>query len=214
MAWKQGDYANVRNQIQPSDVIAFSGKGSVSEVIKQATRSTVSHVGVILEPQLLIEGGPQEESSLQIMESTPRGVRIRQLSDLIKSYSGKMWWLPLSDAVREKMDLRKFHYFLLSQEHKPYDVPQAIKSALDALDDDLRLGQVTHNIEDFSRLFCSELVAAALEASGAISHLNASEVTPIDLCQFAIYREDYYQLKGEQELIEGYNTLSPEGWGE
>jgi len=73
---------------------------------------------------------------------------------------------------------------------------------------------VTHNIEDFSRLFCSELVAAALEASGAISHLNASEVTPIDLCQFAIYREDYYQLKGEQELIEGYNTLSPEGWGE
>jgi len=200
--------------MQPGDVIAFCGKESVSEVIKWATRSNVSHVGVILRPQPSTHAEPRPAICDQIMESSPRGVHIRRLGDRIESFGGEIWWLPLSDTVRARMDLERFHDFLVEQEHKPYDIPQAIKSGLDALDDDPRLGRATHNIEDFSRLFCSELVAAALEASGAISHLNASEVTPIDLCKFAIYREDYCQLKGEQELIEGYNTLSPEGWGE
>jgi len=189
MAWKQADYANVCNQMQPGDVIAFSGKGDISEIIKRTTRSNVSHVGVILKSKLLIKGEPQQGPFNQIIESTLLngflGVTISRLSDRIKSYDGKVWWLPLSDSVRGKMDLKKFHDFLLHQEHKPYDIPQAIKSAFDALDNNPLLGRVTHNIEDFSKLFCSELVAAALEASGAIPHLNASEVTPIDLCMFS-----------------------------
>ena len=82
------------------------------------------------------------------------------------------------------------------------------------LDADPLLKRATYNVEDLSSLFCSELVAAALEACGVIAHLNASEVTPIDLCRFAIYQSDYYQLKGEDTPIQGYNTLSPEGWGE
>jgi hypothetical protein len=214
MPWKQADYADVRHQMQPGDVIAFSGKAHLPEFIKWATCSTVSHVGVIFQSRLLIEGERQH----QIMESTLLngflGVITSRLDDRIESYEGSVWWLPLSETVRRKMDLEKFQTFLLQQEGKPYDVPQAIKSALDTQEDHPLLGQVTHNIEDFSKLFCSELVAAALEASGAISHLNASEVTPIDLCRFAIYKPDYYQLKGEKELIDGYNTLAPEGWGE
>jgi len=214
MAWKQASYADVRDRIRPGDVIAFCGEETASEIIKWATRSSVSHVGVILRPERLAKGESQQEACDHLMEATPRGVKIKRLSQRVKHYDGKIWWLPLSDAIRQRMDLERFHDFLLEQEHKPYDVPQAVKSALDALDDDPLLGLVTRNIEDFSSLFCSELIAAALEASGAISHLNASEVTPIDLCRFAIYQEDYYQLKGEHELIEGYNTLSPEGWGE
>jgi hypothetical protein len=194
-------------------VIAFSGKAHFPELIKWATSSNVSHVGVVFQPKPM-EG----ERQLRIIESTyldgVLGVIASPLDERIESYEGSVWWLPLSDSVRAKMDLKKFHDFLLKQEHKPYDVPQAIKSGLDALDDDPLLRQVTHNVEDFSRLFCSELVAAALEASGAITRLNASEVTPIDLCRFAIYRRDYYQLRGEDEPIQGYNTLSPEGWGQ
>jgi hypothetical protein len=93
-------------------------------------------------------------------------------------------------------------------------MPQAIKSALDALDKVPLVGNLTHNAEDFSRFFCSELVAAALEAAGAISHINASEVTPIDLCSFALFENDYYQLKGNRKEIRGYNATSPTGWGE
>jgi hypothetical protein len=75
-------------------------------------------------------------------------------------------------------------------------------------------GQLTHSKEDISRFFCSELVAAGLEAGGAIENLNCSEVTPMDLCTFSIYQGTYYQLKGARKLIEGYNRVDPEGFGE
>lgn len=218
MAWGKEEYKNVRNQMQPGDVIAFSGKGNFSDIIKWAIRANVSHVGVILQSKLLINDEPQKGFFNQIIESTSlngfSGVTISRLSDRIDLYEGEIWWLPLSDSVRRKMDIKKFYDWLLHQEHKEYDMPQAIKSALDTLDNIPLLGRVTYNIEDFSKFFCSELVAAALEQSGAISRLNSSEVTPIDLCMFSIYKQDYYQLKGEKKLIKGCNSLSPEGWGE
>jgi len=216
MPWESAKYDQVRNEMKPGDVIAFAGTGPVSEIIMRTTQSNVSHVGVILQPEPMT--GKPPPGFFQIIESTSLGgcvgVTISRLSERIQSYDGKVWWLPLRDSVRERMDLRVFRQFLLQQEGKPYDVPQAIMSGLDQLDDHTLLERATHAVEDFSRFFCSELVAAAFEASGAISHLNASEVTPIDLCTFSIYKRDYCQLKGEKERIEGYNTLSPEGWGE
>jgi hypothetical protein len=112
------------------------------------------------------------------------------------------------------MDKKKFYDFLIHQERKEYDMPQAVKSALDAFDRVPLVGRATHNQEDFSRFFCSELVAAALEVAGAIKSINASEVTPIDLCTFALYEDDYYQLKGDRKEIRGYNSTDPTGWGE
>ncbi len=45
-------YENVRDRMRPGDVIAFGGKGHFSEIIKFATRSDVSHVGVILQTKI------------------------------------------------------------------------------------------------------------------------------------------------------------------
>jgi hypothetical protein len=216
MPWKSAKYDQVSKEMRPGDVIAFAGAGPVSEMIMRTTQSNVSHVGVILQPER-VTGEPQP-GFFQVIESTSLdgcvGVTISRLSERIQSYDGKVWWLPLRDSVRERMDLEAFRQFLLQQEGKAYDVPQAIMSGLDQLDDHTLLERATHAVEDFSKFFCSELVAAAFEASGAICHLNASEVTPIDLCTFSIYKQDYCQLKGAKALIEGYNTLSPEGWGE
>jgi hypothetical protein len=216
MPYKTATYDQVSNSMQPGDVIAFAVTGPVSEIIMRTTLSDVSHVGVILPTEGVAEkpgGGP-----LQIIESTTldgcSGVVIQPLGERIRSYEGKVWWLPLRESARKRMDLGAFRRFLQQQDGKPYDVPQAILSGLDQLDDHAVLERATHADEDLSRLFCSELVAAAFEASGAIPQLNASEVTPIDLCTFAIYREDYYQLRGEEEAIEGYDSRSPEGWGE
>ncbi|MDA8098999.1 MAG: hypothetical protein M0042_05180 [Nitrospiraceae bacterium] len=218
MAWKQALYGDVRSQMKAGDVIAFSGKGNFSEIIKWATRSTVSHVGVILQSKLMIDATPQAGIFNQIIESTSlngfSGVTISRLSDRLDTYDGDIWWLPLNKDVHDSMDKRRFYDFLIHQNRKQYDTPQAVKSALDALDNVPILGRATHNIEDFSRFFCSELVTAGLEAAGAISHINASEVTPIDLCSFALYENDYVQLKGNRRQISGYNSTNPVGWGE
>lgn len=218
MALSAMSYEDARGQMKPGDVIAFSGKGNFSEIIKWATRSQVSHVGVILQSKLLIEDAPQAGMFNQIIESTSlngfSGVSVSRLSDRIATYDGEMWWLPLSDKIRANLNLKEFYDFLIHQDHKPYDTPQAIKSALDAFDSTPGLSGLTKNVEDFSKFFCSELVTAALEKAGVIKNINSSEVTPADLCSFQLYKEDYCQIKGELRKIKGFNTQKPEGWGE
>lgn len=207
-------YEEARSRMLPGDVIAFGGKGHFSEIIKFATFSDVSHVGVILQTKITNE--PSERFFNQIIESTSlngfNGVNISRFSDRLDTYDGELWWLPLSQQIRKnRFDQQKFYEFLFNQAkaRKPYDMPQAIRSSLDVLD----AHGVGCNKEDFSRFFCSELVAAGLEVAGAVSSVNASEVTPIDLCRWNIYQSNYYRLKGDPaKCISRYNTASPTLW--
>lgn len=218
MSVNQISYDEARKLMKPGDVIAFGGKGHFSEIIKFATFSTVSHVGVIL--QTKISEDDTGRFFNQIIESTSlhgfNGVNISRFSDRINTYEGELWWLPLSENHRAAFDAKSFYNFLFNQakDKKPYDMPQAIKSAVDALDN-LPFGArgPTYNKEDFSKFFCSELVAAGLEISGAVDSINASEVTPIDLCRWNIYQNNYYQLKGDSDKkISRFNTAPPAHW--
>lgn len=219
MSVKQMPYEEARKLMKPGDVIAFGGKGHFSEIIKFATFSDVSHVGVIL--QTKISEDDTGRFFNQIIESTSlngfNGVNISRFSDRLDSYGGELWWLPLKKEIRDDLfNQKNFFDFLFHQakERKPYDMPQAIKSSLDVLDN-LPFG--THgpgyNREDFSKFFCSELVSAGLEIAGAVGSVNTSEVTPIDLCRWNIYENNYYQLNGDtSKKISRFNTASPEDW--
>lgn len=218
------DYKDIRDEMQPGDIIAFSGKGNFSEIIKWVTRSEVSHVGIVFESKVLMHNEAQEGKIVDIFESTTlyenpetgmnvRGVQKNRMSVRLEYYDGDMWWLPLSEKVRDRLDTKRLINFLLHHDKKEYDLPQAVKSALDGLDAAPIVGKVTRNREDFASFFCSELATAALEHGGAISDINSSEVTPIDLCRFDLFRRDYFQLKGHVKEISGFNTLSPEGHG-
>ena len=133
------------------------------------------------------------------------------------SCGGEIWWLPLNDGLRQgKFDSVRFYNFLFNQAQarKGYDVPQALKSAIDNLDElPFGLHGPGYHREDFSRFFCSELVVAGLEKAGTVGSVKASEVTPIDLCRWKIYATTYFQLKGEVDKpISRYNTLDPAAW--
>lgn len=212
-------YEEARSDMKPGDVIAFGGKGHLSEIIKFATCAEVSHVGVLI--QTKVADDTTGRFFNQIIESTSlhgfNGVQISRLSDQIHIYDGEIWWLPLSEEIREKrFDQKAFYDFLFNQakERKEYDMPQAIKSALDVLDN-LPFGMhgPGYNKEDFSKFFCSELVSAGLEKAGVVGPVNASEVTPIDLCRWRIYQESYYQLQGNpKRKITRFNTADPADW--
>lgn len=213
MGLRRADYDTIRSEIKVGDIIAFSGKDFFSEIIKFGTKSNVSHVGIIYQ-STIINSTSGDYYNLMIEAVAEDGVRIVNLSQrLEQSKDSTIWWLPLRDTIRDDLKVERMLNWLLRTEHKPYDLPQAIASGLDLLD---KLpGGITRNIESFERFFCSELIAGAFEEGKIINSINASEVTPIDLCMFDLYKDEYYQLVGKEDsVIRGFNSVSPENWGE
>ncbi len=195
-------YRGIRKQVRAGDVIAFGGKGHFSEIIKMATRAPVSHVGVVLQTAALTETGDRYFNML--IESTKMadfsGVTINRLSDRLRAYDGEVWWLPVNLAVER---VPRFFDWLFAQDGKLYDMPGALKAGLDALD--FGGNGPTAAAEDYSRLFCSELVAGAFKACGLVGDINPSEMTPIELCRLPIYQAPYRQLVGKVTVeIPGY----------
>lgn len=182
-------YRAVRGQMLPGDVIAFGGRGIVSDVIKWATRSSVSHVGVVRDA----EGG-----RVDVVESTSLdgfcGVTQTRLSARLLEYDGCAWWLPLADDIHHRLDLAAFWQSLDGAQGKSYDLSGAILAGL------ARLGLNAAQSPDASRLYCSELVAAALVAGGAIPSINTSAVTPAGLVEWRIFGS-VKQLIGEPTII-------------
>ena len=210
-------YADVRRHIQPGDIIAFGGKSLFSRWAKLTTGSVVTHVAVVLKSQVI--EAPHLHPVNKLIEATAyngrKGVMINTLGERLTAYNGDIWWLPLAEHVRNNLhtSLDSFIDFLHEQEHKAYDIWQLFGSAVDALDNFPVLHRLTKNMPDFSSWFCSELVAQAFHEVGVLSNINASEVTPIDVCRFNIYAKEYVQLKGEACHIDGINTLLADGWG-
>lgn len=167
------NYQDARKQMAPGDLIAFSGNGLVSRIIRWRTRSKISHVGVV---SRINEGA----NRVMVHESTSlrgtKGVQTNRLSQRIQEYNGKVYWYPLSPKSRRCLDLQRFWEFLWEQDGKPYDFWQAPMSAT-----------LFCAREDFGKLFCSELVAGAWEAGGLLKRVNASEKTPDDLCKMNLF---------------------------
>jgi len=118
MSAKQITYDEARSLMKPGDVIAFGGKGHFSEIIKFATFSSVSHVGVILQTKI-----PEDDTGRffnQIIESTSlngfNGVNVSRFSDRLSTYEGELWWLPLKTEIRNNsFDQNNFFNFLFNR---------------------------------------------------------------------------------------------------
>lgn len=209
-------YREVRSLMQPGDIIAFGGRSKFSELIKFSTRSNISHVAVVFQSKMCNDD--KDRYFNQVIEATTyeqfSGVMLNKLSERIAAYKGEIWWLPLSVSARQKFNQNQAacFEFAWSQHRKPYDLPQALRSAVDTERDWGLLDMMTRNNEDFSSLFCSELASAMLEAAKVLPKINSSEITPIDLCRFNIFEDKFIQLKGQATSIRGYNSIDPMCW--
>lgn len=211
------NYKEINQAMQVGDIIAFGGDSLFSKWTKLTTNSHVTHTAVIVEPDSV--ESKNSKCANCVAESTvfngKSGVMFNSLIERVESYQGDIWWLPLAESSRETLEHNKSNFinFLHEQQGKKYDIWQLFGSTVDATDNIPLLNRLSRNNEDFSSWFCSELVAAAFNVAGIVKRVNASEVTPIDLCQFNIYAENYTQFKGEQKGIVGINSLIPDGWG-
>jgi cell wall-associated NlpC family hydrolase len=94
-SYQQKSYNEIRDLMQPGDIIVFGGNSLFSKWAKLTTRSVVTHVAVVIKTQLL---GQQDGRYFnQVIEATDyngkSGVMVNRLSDRVASYNGDIWWL-------------------------------------------------------------------------------------------------------------------------
>jgi hypothetical protein len=193
----QSAYPEIRHLVRPGDLIAFGGRGLVSDVIRWTTRSPVSHVGIVVGcPPLLLPDLP-EEIHYGVMEARNEGVVMARLSERVLEYDGRVWWLPLSEAVRAKLDLKAFHAEAQEMLGKRYDFVQAVGSVMPgwlwhALEGARKF---VFRVDDDRRMFCSEVAAAVLRAGGYATHEVPARITPAEIVAAELWGEAT-QLKG------------------
>jgi len=182
-------YSEVREKMKTGDVIAFSGKGHFSEVIKWKTSSEISHVGIVAATNmfgndrvLLCESTTLTNIKDVIHKTITKGVQMHFLSQRLDAYDGEVFWYPLRDKLEKRYE--KLAQAWLSDKHAsktPYDMTQAMGAGLDFFD---KMG--LENEEDHSKLFCSELVTKVLQVVDEVGpHINSSEMTPADVISFS-----------------------------
>ena len=185
-------YEMVRNRMKFGDVISFSGKGDISNLIKWETNSDISHVGIVLDTELI-----QGKKRIVLVESTSlvnlpdlrtkeiwKGVQIHHLSQRLDNYNGQAYYHELqADLSEDCINNMKDWLFDVHGSKTPYDSAQALGSAIDIFDN---LGLA--NKPDFSSLFCSEMVAKVFNIAG-LTKVNPSEQTPADVVKYNFLSE-------------------------
>jgi hypothetical protein len=211
------EYHEVRNEMRTGDVIVFGGKSVISKMTMWLSKSNVSHAAVVVQTRL--RDAKDVDFDNLIVESTKRGgyygVIVSPASEVIKRYEGNVWWLPLQQRpeFRNNIELTNFLYRdpKDTENRSAFDFRGGFLALSDQFDRTTNwLRGLTHSPEALNKLFCSELVAHALERVEILRVDNASEVSPIDLCRLRLYKSVYYQLKGETQVIKGFNGGAPE----
>lgn len=211
-------------KIKPGDVFLFSGRASLSKIIALATNSPFSHAGIAFDETSIFEAeiatGVTQTNSLQ----------------RILNYDGDVWCLPLRKSTYSIFQKFAFQTFLKSQKSiGEYDFSTLIRLILERLKEKgvsipselekvqeinsdqfavfLSRAWIEQNKvailtrQEISKFTCSSLVAKALQIAKVLpENIQATEVSPADLCEFCIYESSYTKWKGDRNLPFTYNT--------
>lgn len=181
--------------MKTGDLIAFSGKSKVSNIIKGFTNSDISHVGMVFESNRT--GGHRveliESTSLAVLPDNRsgeliKGVQMQMLSQRMDMYEGQVYWQPLKTKLSDARQAKMLSWLYCAWASKTlYDTKGAIHAGIDILG--------LEKEPDFSTLFCSEMVAEAYRVAGLLpDNYNASEATPADVVKYP-FLGDRVQIK-------------------
>ncbi len=176
---EQKKYNEIRDNLNTGDIVLFSGSSAFSLLIKGYTRSAWSHVGMVMRipdfDMVLLWEATTLADILDIDTGTAtKGVQLVPLSQRMKTYKGDVSIRQL-DCDRQNLDMEGLKAFRQDVKGKAYEKSEGelFKAAYD--------GWFGENVEDFSSVFCSELVAGAYQSMGLLEDGQpANEYTPKD----------------------------------
>jgi hypothetical protein len=193
--------------LRGGDIIAFGGTGFVSDAIEWLTRSKLSHVAMVVDPRLNVDGRPQTQ--LQIVESTilngRNGAQINPLEARLAMCGPgeRVWALCLSDAIRGFLNWDRLWAFAMVRVNRDrYNVLELgayIARMIPAVQD-LPVWYQPNSREEV----CSELVAELL-AAGGLPGLRPYQTPPQGIAELKLYG-DCRQLMGKPAAIRKFNS--------
>jgi len=189
-------YHTVREKLDTGDLVLFSGRSVFSEIIKKLTGAAWSHVGMVFRlPNRYSINLLWEASGLLNLPDLDtgrpnKGVQLVPLSDRISVYHGRIA-LRLLEAERTPKMIDELYAFREEMKGRPYEENdiELLKAAYD--------GPGGMNQEDFSSLFCTELIAEAYQRMGLLgAEKPANEYTPHDFCSDQQDESEFRLLQG------------------
>lgn len=163
-------YLSIRGEIHTGDLLACSGKGVISWMIKRRTSSVFSHVGLLVR---LEELGIERVFLLHSTAKT--GVVLLPVSRYLPAYKGSAYWVPMNHALCAKQnptyraDLLKSAFTNLGRE---YDARGVLKFAFPMI----RQAKESY--------YCSELASQAYKDAGLI---NVQGISPGRMVTLGIF---------------------------
>ena len=181
------NYSAVRSSFSTGDIVLFSGKSGISNIIKLFSGGKWSHVGMVLivkemgDAVLLWESTTLSNVADVETSLGTKGVQLVPLSQRIANYDGEVLIRKLSKQITAPMHTA-LNACRKELSRKPYEKNEMelIRAAYDGI------GGKSSG-EDLSSLFCSELVAEAYQAMGLLpdppTGAPSNEYTPMDFSE-------------------------------
>ena len=187
----------MKSRLNTGDILLFSGKGIGSTIIKIATTSKYSHIGMVLN----IEDVPYCYHSTTIMK--PKGTKIQRLDDVIQKYNGKIYTRALRPPLTDPEKLEKLFRHCTQQEGVGYE-SSLWELALSALGRKFNINL----IEESKDQYCSELVRNAFNEIGILK--TKKMLTPADFSPDGDwYLGQCYKIFGSLKQIISLENSSP-----
>jgi hypothetical protein len=167
-------------QVQPGDIIGFSGEGWVSIFINCVTYGiplwSISHVGIVGEHDgklLVFESTTTNDVPCEVTGKCIAGSQAHNLQHHIDHYKGRLWHYPLSRSLYHH-ELKRLKTFLHKTVGLSYDNIGAFRAGgvgFSWLESQLLEA-------DLHSLFCSEWCAAAHAEIGVFATDNVARWSP------------------------------------
>jgi len=171
-------YEDVREKLQPLDLILFSGRKIPSRLIQLGGWTKWSHIGVVVvlkefgDTRMLLESTTLAKLPDILSGKVNRGVQMHRLSERLSTYPGSFAYRMVLGERTESVHENIVKFYEEFGNH-PYE--ESYLELMRAQYD----GPGGHNEEDLSSLFCSELVAELYQRTGVFTEdLPSNEYVP------------------------------------
>lgn len=162
-------YPIYREYFKTGDILQWASYSMIGSVIRWRTKSDANHSSMVIRLSEW-EGLERRRFHTEAME---RGVYPNLLSNRLKDYKGKMWWMPLKDSWDDKRQL--IGERLTEVWGKAYDYKSLMWQTI---------GKVSI---DTQQMFCSEVVDYALGFTGQAHNPGELETLGIHRDKILIY---------------------------